>query len=406
VHVTSAPVREEAVAGPESATGRATRLPALPMLDGVRAVAALAVLLTHVAFQTGEVARTAGGAVLGRFDAGVAVFFVLSGFLLYRPHAVALVDGSRPPSLRRYLLRRAGRILPAYWVALVAVLVVAWPVPAGQVLRHAGLAQTYAGALFPTFTQTWSLCAEVAFYLVLPALAAALRGAARRRGTDAEWWLLGGLAAVGYGYVAAVHALGLPARALLWLPGHLDWFAAGMALAALWVRARDGVPAAGRDGVAVGVARQLAGWPGTCWAAAGVLLVLAATPVAGPLTLDPVPGLAALVKEALYAVLGVLLLLPAALGDPRRPGLGAVLASPPARYLGRISYAVFLWHLLVLRGVYALTGWAPFSGHLATAAVLTAAGSVAVAAVSWVLVERPALALAERLARGRRRERD
>jgi peptidoglycan/LPS O-acetylase OafA/YrhL len=236
-------------------------------------------------------------------------------------------------------------------------------------------------------------------------LAAAPRRLAARHGPDAEWWLLGGLAVVGYGYIAAVHALGLPARTLLWLPGHLDWFAAGMALAALWARSRARAPAAGRTGAAVRLARQLADWPGTCWAAAGVLLVLAGTPVAGPLTLDPVPGLAALVKEALYAVLGILLLFPAALGDPRRSGLGAVLASPPARYLGRISYAVFLWHLLVLRGVYVLTGWAPFTGHLATAAVLTVAGSVAVAAVSWVAVERPALALAERLARGRSRPR-
>src|SRR6266516_1997197 len=93
----------------------------LPMLDGLRAVAALAVLLTHVAFQTGEVARAAGGAVLARLDAGVAVFFVLSGFLLYRPYALARASGTPRPSIRRYVLRRAARILPAYWLALGAV---------------------------------------------------------------------------------------------------------------------------------------------------------------------------------------------------------------------------------------------------------------------------------------------
>jgi peptidoglycan/LPS O-acetylase OafA/YrhL len=393
--LTSAPIAAEAVAGP----GRAGRLPALPMLDGLRAVAAAAVLLTHVAFQTGEVARSAGGALLGRFDAGVAVFFVLSGFLLYRPHTVALRLGGRPPGVRRYALRRAARILPAYWLALAAVVVTARSAPAGQVGTHLWLGQTYLGSLFPTFSQTWSLCAEVAFYAALPLLAALVRRVAARRGPDGEWWALAGLAAAGYGYIAVVRGAGLPDRALLWLPGHLDWFAAGMAIAALW--ARVALPAAGSapPGRLVRAARLLSRWPGTCWAAAAVLLWLAATPVAGPLTLDPIPGLAALVKEAAYAVIGSLLLLPAVLGDPRAGGLAGALAHPVSRFLGRISYGVFLWHLLVLRGVYALTGWAPFSGRLGTAAVLTIAGSVVVATVSWVAVERPALRLAERLAR-------
>jgi peptidoglycan/LPS O-acetylase OafA/YrhL len=399
--VTSAPAGVAAVAGSEARPAahapRPARLPALPMLDGLRAVAALAVLLTHVAYQTGEVARGAGGALLARFDAGVAVFFVLSGFLLYRPHAAVVAGAGEPPPLRRYLLRRVARIVPAYWVALAAVVLTARSAPAGQVLAHLGLAQTYWGALFPTFTQTWSLCTEAAFYAVLPVLALAVRRAAAWRGPGAEWAVLGGLAAAGYGYIAVVRGFGLPDRALLWLPGHLDWFAAGMAVAALWARGHAGAPPTGRLGRTWRVARQLADWPGTCWAAAGVLLALASTPVAGPLTLAPIPGLAALVKEALYAVVGAVLLLPAALGDSRRSGLGAVLAAPATRYLGRISYAVFLWHLLVLRGTYALTGWEPFSGHLLAVALLTTVGSVAVAALSWTVVERPALALAERL---------
>jgi peptidoglycan/LPS O-acetylase OafA/YrhL len=349
------------------------------MLDGLRAVAALAVLLTHVAFQTGEVGRGAGGAVLARFDAGVAVFFVLSGFLLYRPYARARWAGDRWPSTGTYALRRAARILPAYWVVLAAVALTS-SVPAGVLATHAWLGQAYTGPLLASLTQTWSLCTEIAFYAALPLLAVVAR---RREGA-----VLAGCVVGSYVFIAAVHALDAPLRALLWLPGHLDWFAAGMAVAAVAERARAGQPGpAGR--LLLGLAR----WPGTCWAAAGALLWLVATPVAGPLTLAPLPGPAALTKEAAYAVVSLLLLVPAALGSPSS-GLGAVLASPVARWLGRVSYGVFLWHLLVLRGVYEVTGWEQFGGRMWTVALLTAAGAVAAAAVSWVLVERPLLRLA------------
>ena len=357
--MTSGPAAGVPLAPPSAG---AERLPAatLPMLDGLRAVAALAVVLTHVAFQTGEVVRGTGGAVLARLDVGVAVFFVLSGFLLYRPYALG-----RPPSPGRYAVRRALRIVPAYWVALAAVAVAA-PVS----WAHVWLGQTYVGPPAPRFTQTWSLCTEVAFYAALPLLA-------RFRHAI-------GVSILGtYAYIAAVHGLGWPDRALLWLPGHLDWFAVGMLLAS------PSLPAA---------VRRAAAWPGTCWAAAGVLLWLVSTPVAGPLTLAPIPGVAALVKEAAYAVIAGLVLVPAAYGSVGS-GLGAVLASGPARWLGRVSYGVFLWHLLVLSWVYSLTGWDAFSGRMLAVAVLTVLGSVAVAALSWVVVERPALALADRLTR-------
>jgi peptidoglycan/LPS O-acetylase OafA/YrhL len=376
-------------AAPVEPDGSAAPAGELPMLDGLRAVAALAVLLTHVAFQTGEVGRGAGGAVLARFDAGVAVFFLLSGFLLYRPYARAGLTGGRWPSTRRYALRRAGRILPAYWVALAAVALTS-PVPAGVLATHAWLGQTYTGPLLATFTQTWSLCTEVAFYAALPLLARAARG---REGV-----VLAGAFLSTYAYLVTVHALDLSQRALLWLPGHLDWFAAGMAVAVAAERLRAGVA-----GPASRLLASLAQWPGTCWAAAGALLWLVATPVAGPLTLAPIPGPAAVLKEAAYALVGLLLLVPAALGPPAG-GLGAVLAAPPARWLGRVSYGVFLWHLLVLRGVYELTGWEPFSGRLWRVAVLTAAGSVAAAAVSWLVVERPVLRLVHQR-RGDQRER-
>jgi peptidoglycan/LPS O-acetylase OafA/YrhL len=341
----------------------------LPALDGLRAVAAGAVLLTHVAFRTGQTQAGAGGAVLGRLDVGVAVFFVLSGFLLY--------PRTRP--VGRYTLRRAARILPAYWVLLAAVTLGGWvggsaagSVPAAYWWLGQGYGTEPLGGVL---TQTWTLVPEVAFYAVLPGLV----WLARRW----EWPVLAGCVLVAYGWIAAVHLLDLPDRMLLWLPGHLDWFAVGMAVAAL---ARSGLP---------GWLTQLAAASGTCWAAAGALLFLLATPVAGPVTLAPVPGGAAVLKEAGYALVAALLLVPAALG-PRAP----VLGSPPLRLLGRWSYGIFLWHLVVLDAVYRVTGWPDFSGRTVAVAVLTGLGAVALGGLSWLLVERPALRLADRFAAG------
>ncbi len=88
-------------------------------LDGLRAVAAVAVLLTHAAIYSGL--ASAGGDTARyaqRLEVGVAVFFVISGFVLYRPFVSARLDGRPLPLLGRFAGRRALRIVPAYWLAL------------------------------------------------------------------------------------------------------------------------------------------------------------------------------------------------------------------------------------------------------------------------------------------------
>jgi peptidoglycan/LPS O-acetylase OafA/YrhL len=66
--------------GPAAGTQRG-----FPCLDGARALAATAVVATHVSFWTGGDMSTLLGRVFARFDVGVPIFFVLSGFLLSRP---------------------------------------------------------------------------------------------------------------------------------------------------------------------------------------------------------------------------------------------------------------------------------------------------------------------------------
>src|SRR5690606_8864258 len=98
--------------GVMTAAPAAVRDRRFPTLNAVRAIGALMVLLTHVAFNTGQVVRGSFGAVLSRFDFGVALFFVLSGFLLARPFLLAVARAEQGPRVAHYLWKRALRILP------------------------------------------------------------------------------------------------------------------------------------------------------------------------------------------------------------------------------------------------------------------------------------------------------
>src|SRR5690348_9888703 len=87
-----------------------------PLVDGLRAVAAIGVLLTHSAISSGLVtADGIGFRYAQRLEVGVTIFFVISGFVLYRPFLLARRD---LPRLGGYAWRRALRIVPAYWIAL------------------------------------------------------------------------------------------------------------------------------------------------------------------------------------------------------------------------------------------------------------------------------------------------
>src|SRR6201995_5402872 len=93
----------------------------LPAVEGMRACAAIGVVVTHVAFQTGH-SSGVDGRLFGRFDLAVAVFFALSGFLLWRGHAAAARDLGPSPLTGPYLRSRVVRIMPAYPVAVVVIL--------------------------------------------------------------------------------------------------------------------------------------------------------------------------------------------------------------------------------------------------------------------------------------------
>ncbi|MCI4063219.1 acyltransferase [Micromonospora sp. R77] len=357
----------------------------LPALDAVRIIGALAVVGHHVGFATGRnTGDSALGAWLSRLDVGVAIFFVLSGFLLFRPYAQALATDRPRPRTGRYLWRRATRILPAYWVTVVVCLLVLpqnRPASTGDWLRHATLTQIYQhGQLRHGLSQTWSLATEVAFYLALPVLATLLLGHRWRPGRAVTVAVAG--LAVTAGWLALM-AAGLLNMGLhtMWLPSYAGWFAAGMALATVHVSLRTHGDARWRWLDDLGAA------PLACWAVALAALAVATTPVVGPRDLAEPTAAQFGLKLVLYAVVAVMVVLPVAFGPETRTM--AVLGSGPGRWLGRMSYGLFLWHPFVLEAIYVLTDRPEFTGDPLDIFLLTTLGGLFLATVSYYLIERP-----------------
>ncbi|MEV4467813.1 acyltransferase [Micromonospora echinofusca] len=358
----------------------------LPALDAVRVIGALAVVGHHVGFATGvNTGDTGLGSWLSRLDVGVAVFFVLSGFLLFRPYAHSLATGRRSPSTRRYLWRRATRILPAYWLTVVVCLLVLpqnQPASAGDWWRHLTLAQIYEPRqLRHGLSQTWSLATEAAFYLLLPLLAALLLRRRWRPGRSTVLVVAAGVA-ITAGWVALM-GFGLLDLGLhtMWLPSYAGWFGAGMALATVHVSLRTGTGERWRWLDDLGAA------PLACWSVALAALAVATTPIVGPRDLAEPTAAEFGLKMALYALVAVMVVLPVAFGPATRTK--AVLGGAVGRWLGRVSYGLFLWHPFVLEGVYILGDRPNFSGDTGEIFLLTVAGGLVLAALSYYAVERP-----------------
>lgn len=359
----------------------------LRTLDGVRAVAAFAVIATHAGYASGDSLRSGPlAAVVSRLTFGVTLFFLLSGFLLYGPFVRAIAANLPRPATGRFYWRRTLRILPAYWLALALTLsLLSTRVTSrGDWLSYLSLTQTYTGRyLDPALNQTWTLVVEVSFYAALPLLAAAARLLARRLSwVSAQLYLMAALAVVALGWDMTVRARwGSGTVAQLWLPAYLDWFALGMLLA---VAATAPAGHRWRDTL-----YQWSRVPGTCWLAGVLLFWLATTSLAGPRDLTPDTGWEWIFQHYLYGGAAFFFLLPLMLGAD---GWHArVLGSGPLAWLGRVSYGIYLWHLGLLLALQRWLGWPTFGGHGVVLFLATSIIATAVATGSWLLVEQPLL---------------
>jgi peptidoglycan/LPS O-acetylase OafA/YrhL len=312
-------------------------------LTGIRAVAALLVVGTHAAYTTGKYTHGYWGLVGARMEIGVPIFFVLSGFLLFRPWLKSAATGCPPPSLSRYARHRVRRIMPAYVVTVLFAYVLyhfreAGPNPGHTwwgLVRNLTLTQIYCNGylgkyLHQGLTQMWSLAVEAAFYVTLPLLAYVLLVLICRRRWQPKLLVatLAAMTLISPGWLTLVHAdHWFPDGARLWLPTYLAWFLGGMLLAVLQ---------------AMGV---------RCYAFMAIPLAIisyfiVSTPIAGAPTTSPANLREAVIKTCFYAVIATLAVAPLALGD--HGSYSKLLASRPMVWLGEISYEIFLIHLITM----------------------------------------------------------
>ena len=361
--------------------------------DGLRAVAALAILVLHVTSATGAVSATHLGRYFARLDVGVAIFFVISAFLLYRPYVTAHLGGRAALALRAYWWRRVLRIFPAYWVALTAAILFFrttalhgfW-----DYARHYLLVQIYVPKYgLAGIVPTWTLAVELSFYAALPVYAWALGRLTRNRPVGHRVAIeIGGAAALYlFGlawHLAVVTTRSTDAVSARWLPAMSDWFALGILLAVL----QSGSAVSARVDVLRGFVDRFADL-----VIAGALLAFVVVCNIG-LPVDGTSGTVRqdIAREILFGVVAALLVAPAALGRTHRGIAMRALDCRPAVLVGTISYGVFLWHYLWLAQ---LQTWGAFdwfrSGRTLTVLVLTLGLTLVTATASWLLVERPLL---------------
>jgi peptidoglycan/LPS O-acetylase OafA/YrhL len=367
-----------------------------PLMDSLRAIAALSVLAFHAAFFAGI--YTSGSplrAYLAQPGVGVAVFFAISGFLLYRPFVRARLEGRPAPATRAYAWRRFLRIVPAYWLALTVVAI--WLSldvvvrPAWHLPLFYGFGQIYAAETgLSGLGQAWTLCVEVTFYAFLPLWALAMR----RRRAGGELAALAGLwvASLAWKLFATRHVRPSSLGSGPWLmplPNFLDQFAVGMALAVVSVR---GLPPRLER-----AARR--GWP--WWLAAAVAYWVLCTRIGlGGRLGEGFGPREFMLRHELEMVVAACLLVPAIFAVEGGGAVRRVLAWRPLLYLGLVSYGIYLWHEAIVRKVArGISGWMTHTAGLGVDArfavlfALTLAAAAAVASASYYAVERPALRL-------------
>lgn len=378
-------------------------------LDGLRAMAASMIFFAHAWGHAGHPDTAITIPLLGKTPLapivtfgtqGVALFFVLSGFLLSLPFWQALRDNSRV-QLGAFFRRRFLRIYPAYLVVvlfLAAFYDVAHPPLQRfvQVATHLLLVHNFAEAtIYNVSAPLWSVATEFQLYLVLPVVMLGLRSGLHRgykmSTVVSTLVLIAGLAGSAYWlfsnelltHLSVDPRLVQPyGRVLLDSPIlGMTQFASGIAIGNMYTRHKSRKT----DGRASGNTwLEIAGYLVFSLAILGTPTALSALSVFSPIGWPVVP--------TLFALLVLLVSL-----SRSRFGIAAVLELPPVRTLGMISYSFYLWHDFVLWTVF---NRAPLNQIFTNNTVRSGVAFLATFGIAWLsyqLLERRLGRLMDRL---------
>jgi len=363
-------------------------------LEGYRGIAALLVVVFHAYQYSREGTGTERFVYEGTWlhtlffnlDATVAWFFVLSGFLIFLPFARAAIDRGRPQTARGFLIRRAIRIVPLYYVAILVVWTYRYTGTRGNwldLVEHLTFTQIFdRRRIFYTIGPAWSLSVEVLFYLLLAALGPLMHAACGRlAGRGARIALLLGATAP---LIAASLLYKWWASSVAHIPetdfpayfgplAKLDTFVLGMLLAVAVVALSDrpALPAVSLLGMRLAGAAVIA---------AAFIYRLSSTPVR-------------VYFHTLSGAAFFLILASTTLGPPRARWNRA-LGHPVFAYLGLTSYSLYLWHepiLIELGKRHVLIR--PVPAAFPINALILCLVSLAVASIIYYAVEQPALNL-------------
>ncbi len=344
-------------------------------VESLRALAALGVLIGHVygttqGYDPLQILGSYGDRFLLGGGFGVYLFFALSGYLIYWPFARRDFGGGASMDLKRYGLNRAVRILPLYWVSVIVVLL--WQADGGtfsEWWRFMFLAENYFHETVGQINGVlWSVVVEVWFYATLPMIAwgiSRIAGGSRRRAALAIAGL--GVASFLVWYLQVVQY----PQDQIWRHQYVTtffFFTGGMLLAILrtawqqalpdWLRG----PIANRD---IWLLAAIPFWLVIVWRYQYTWLsVVPSTLMVGACVLPLRDGI--LVRALDWRVLAL---------------------------VGVASYSLYIWHVPVLNELFTMS-WVP-SG-VAGFAIVAIPICLAIAAVSYLVIERPFLRLRRR----------
>lgn len=403
---------------------------AIAVLDGVRALAFLIVLVLHMGNMTSalrlwnEHQNPLVSALVNAGSAGVTLFFVLSGFLLFLPYAQSLLFQKTWPSAKIFYLRRIFRIFPLYYFSLFVILL----------LAHREYFNPSAwGSLWPFLTFTmgfwasqpidgpyWTLAVEFQYYVLLPLIALGIAGLtcwlpAKRR----FWGVVGSLVLMivwgvltrswSYYYSTYPQATFLVPRPILNVfmnivfgqdGRYLDDFAIGMLVATIYTFVRNSPQ---REQYQRVLGRLGYGLLGLCLALflLGTLrhyIVLTGYvwPIA-PHLIDMPSWLAELWFGLSFGCLVFVVLFARPQGRLLR-----FFAWNPLRWLGLLTYSLYIWHVPLIGYIQhnfmpTLIQYLPSWLAYIMCWVLVLGMAVPVSFVTYLLIEKPGMRFSERL---------